>query len=315
MSQFEKLTSRSIVAILGIPCILWLTLAGSYYFWILITLISSLTLYEFYELTEQKGAVPYKWLGILGGICITTVFIYERLQLDIYKYFADHGIHLAMFSLHQLFTVTVIVLLLITLIIELFRQQGSPILNVTATLGGMMIVSLSFGTLIFTRELFPSGFPVYKFFSTAFPSDEQLLQIDRWGGYTVAAVFVSIWMCDTAAYFGGSRFGKHKLFERVSPKKSWEGALLGFIFAVITMVSAKALFLEYLSTIHAVILGVLIGIFGQIGDLIESRFKRDAGVKDSSSLLPGHGGVYDRFDSLVFISPIVYLYIDFIVLS
>jgi phosphatidate cytidylyltransferase len=81
------------------------------------------------------------------------------------------------------------------------------------------------------------------------------------------------------------------------------------------MLTAKILLLDYLTYQQAAVIGALIGVFGQIGDLIESRFKRDAGVKDSSSLIPGHGGVYDRFDSLVYISPIVYLYIDFIVLS
>jgi phosphatidate cytidylyltransferase len=78
---------------------------------------------------------------------------------------------------------------------------------------------------------------------------------------------------------------------------------------------AKLLVVSYLTFQHAIVIGVLIGIFGQLGDLIESRFKRDAGVKDSSTLIPGHGGLYDRFDSLVYISPIVYLYIDFVVLS
>ena len=179
----------------------------------------------------------------------------------------------------------------------------------------VLVISLCFGTLIFLRELFPYGFPVYKFFATGYANDLQLAQINRWGGYTVIAIFASIWMCDTAAYFGGSSFGKHLLFERVSPKKTWEGAVFGFIFSVLTMITAKILLLGYLAFQHALVLGVLIGIFGQVGDLIESRLKRDVGVKDSSTLIPGHGGLYDRFDSLVYISPIVYLYIDFIVLS
>lgn len=315
MARFEQLLPRVLIAVVAIPGILWVTFAGGYIFCGFVMLLSSLTLFEYYSLAERKNAFPVKWFGILGGICINGVFIYERLQLDIYKFFADRGIHLAMFSQHQLFTVTVLLFLLLTMLIELFRQEGSPILNVAVTMGGMLIVALCFGTLIFLRELFPYGFPVQKFFGGAFASDEQLAQIDRWGGYTVAALFASIWMCDTAAYFGGTRFGKHKLFERVSPKKSWEGAVFGFFAAVGTMIIAKVLFLQYLTMVHAGVIGVLIGVFGQLGDLVESRFKRDAGVKDSSSLIPGHGGVYDRFDSLVFVSPIVYLYIDFVVLS
>jgi phosphatidate cytidylyltransferase len=101
----------------------------------------------------------------------------------------------------------------------------------------------------------------------------------------------------------------------VSPKKSWEGAVFGFVGALITMLVARLLVLDYLRFQDAVIIGIIVGVFGQVGDLVESRFKRDAGVKDSSAIIPGHGGVYDRFDSLVFVAPIVYLYIDFVVLS
>jgi len=84
---------------------------------------------------------------------------------------------------------------------------------------------------------------------------------------------------------------------------------------VVTMIVFQIYFLPYLKLHQAVIIGVIIGVFGQIGDLIESLLKRDAGVKDSSGLIPGHGGVFDRFDSLIYVSPILYLYIDFVVLS
>jgi phosphatidate cytidylyltransferase len=171
------------------------------------------------------------------------------------------------------------------------------------------------GTLIYVRELFPYGFPVHKFFPTSYAGDAELAAISRWGGYTIVSIFASIWMCDTAAYFGGSIFGRHALFERVSPKKTWEGSAFGFIAALLTMIIARATVLDYLRLQDALVIGGIVGVFGQLGDLVESRFKRDAGVKDSSSLIPGHGGVYDRFDSLVFVAPIVYLYIDFVVLS
>jgi phosphatidate cytidylyltransferase len=188
-------------------------------------------------------------------------------------------------------------------------------MNATATIGGVLLISTFFGTLIWTRELFPYGFPVSKFFPNAVATDAQLAQIEQWGGYTVASLFATIWMCDTAAYFGGLTLGRHKLFESVSPKKTWEGSAFGFLFSVLTMFVAQRLFLEYMTTANALVLGSIVGIFGQLGDLVESKLKRDAGVKDSSSIIPGHGGVYDRFDSLVFVAPIVYLYVDFIILS
>ena len=133
------------------------------------------------------------------------------------------------------------------------------------------------------------------------------------GGYLIISVFASIWICDSAAFFGGTALGKHKLFPRVSPKKSWEGAIFGFVFSIIAMYLAKVLVLDFLSLKDALIIGVLIGIFGQVGDLIESLLKRDAGIKDSSNLIPGHGGIFDRFDSLFFSAPIVFMYLVYFV--
>jgi phosphatidate cytidylyltransferase len=135
----------------------------------------------------------------------------------------------------------------------------------------------------------------------------------KWGGYTVISIFAMIWICDSAAYYGGMLTGKHKLFPRVSPKKSWEGAIFGFIFAILSAVGAKMLVLPYLTIGEAVVIGFIVGTIGQLGDLVESLVKRDAGVKDSSDLIPGHGGVFDRFDSLLLVAPIVYLYLDFVV--
>jgi phosphatidate cytidylyltransferase len=98
---------------------------------------------------------------------------------------------------------------------------------------------------------------------------------------------------------------------RVSPNKTWEGAGFGFVFAVITIVLAKIIILNFLSLGTAIAIGIIIGLFGQIGDLIESLFKRDAGVKDSSSVIPGHGGIFDRFDSLLYTAPVILLYLKY----
>jgi phosphatidate cytidylyltransferase len=314
-SRFSALPTRVAVALVAIPVIVWASMAGSYFFFAFVALISAVSLHEFYALAEKKGAFPLKALGLLAGFAVNGSFMYERLQVEVFSFFASRGLSLSMFSQLQFLLVTILVFLLLVLMIELFRQKGSPILNAGSTVCGVMVVSLFFGTLIEIRELFPYGFPVSKFFSVTMAGELELATISRWGGYTIVSLLASIWVCDTAAYFGGLTFGRHRLFERVSPKKSWEGAVFGFAGALLTMLAARSLVLDYLRIQDALIIGIIVGVFGQLGDLVESRFKRDAGVKDSSAVIPGHGGVYDRFDSLVFVAPIVYLYIDFVVLS
>ena len=314
-SRFGSLPTRLAVAVVAIPLIVWASMVGSYMFFGLVAIISAIALNEFYTLAEKKGAYPLKALGILGGFVVNGAFMYERIQVEMYSFFEERGVRLSMFSQLQFLLVVLLVFLLLVLLIELFRTKGSPTLNAATTVFGVAVISLFFGTLISIRELFPYGFPVPKFFQVGFADEVQMNTITRWGGYTIVSLFATIWMCDTAAYFGGLTFGRHRLFERVSPKKSWEGAIFGFVAALLTMLAARALVLDYLRVQDALVIGGIVGVFGQIGDLVESRFKRDAGVKDSSALIPGHGGIYDRFDSLVFVAPIVYLYIDFVVLS
>ena len=118
---------------------------------------------------------------------------------------------------------------------------------------------------------------------------------------------------DITAYFVGKAIGKHKMAPSISPKKSWEGAIFGFIFAVVAMIAAKLFLLKFIQWQDAIVIGVIVGILGQIGDLSESLLKRDAGVKDSSNLIPGHGGIFDRFDSFIAVSPVIYLYLKYFV--
>ncbi len=226
MARFENLFARIAVAAAAIPVILFLTLKGGYYFFALITVLSSLTLYEFYGLAEKKGVFPLKAFGLAAGVLLNIVFVYERLLADSFEAFAAHGFRLSAFAEPELIVIVLLFLLLGALLTELFRKRGSPLLNASATVFGVLAVSLSFGTLIFTRELFPYGFPLHKFFAAGFVDDNQLALVDRWGGLTVIALFASIWMCDTMAYFGGKTFGRHLLFERVSPKKTWEGTII-----------------------------------------------------------------------------------------
>jgi len=120
----------------------------------------------------------------------------------------------------------------------------------------------------------------------------------------IMATFILIWISDTMAYLVGCKFGKHKIFERVSPKKSWEGAIGGFVFTVTAAAFGGYLFPKLgFEVWQWCVIGATVGIFGILGDFIESMFKRSAGVKDSGNIIPGHGGLLDRLDSFIFTIP------------
>ena len=132
--------------------------------------------------------------------------------------------------------------------------------------------------------------------------------------YVLLAFFVT-WSCDTGAYAVGRLLGRTRPWTRISPRKSVEGAVGGFAFAIVAGFVARAWFAPYLRVADAFTLGALVGVFAQVGDLVESLFKRDAQHGDSSDLIPGHGGVLDRFDSLYFAAPIVYYYLKLAVFA
>ncbi|CAA0143540.1 phosphatidate cytidylyltransferase [Tenacibaculum maritimum] len=126
----------------------------------------------------------------------------------------------------------------------------------------------------------------------------------------VVAILVLIWINDSFAYLVGKNFGKRKLFERISPKKTIEGFIGGVIFSLIAAFVISQ-YLPHFNTLSWIIIAAIVAIFGTLGDLVESKFKRQANVKDSGNIMPGHGGMLDRLDSLFFAAPFVYLYIHY----
>jgi phosphatidate cytidylyltransferase len=225
-------------------------------------------------MAKTKGMNINLWLGI-GGITFIVLNQYFHFPINNY---------------HFLILYAVIICLL-----ELFRNNGSAIYNLSGTLFGVIYMGLFAASLVGLREFYP-------------PFEAQYNN----GGFLVISLLVSIWICDSAAYYGGTALGKHKLFPRVSPKKSWEGAIFGFVFAVLTMIAAKFIVLDFLDWNTIITLGVIIGIIGQLGDLVESLLKRDAQVKDSSNIIPGHGGIFDRFDSLLLAAPVIFLFLTYV---
>jgi len=135
------------------------------------------------------------------------------------------------------------------------------------------------------------------------------------GGRLILALFLIVWFGDTTAYFVGSTLGRHKLAPRVSPKKTWEGAFGNIAGNIAGGFLARALVCTQWSVVDAVTLGILLGVVGQLGDLAESAWKRSANVKDSAMgrlSIPGHGGMLDRVDSLIFAAPVLFAYVHFV---
>ncbi len=190
-------------------------------------------------------------------------------------------------------------LLLIFLIIfkiilgELFLQNKNPIINIGVTLTGLLYIVLPFSIL---------NFFYYPEMNYGFPSGRPLL----------IGFFIIIWGNDTFAYLSGMAFGKHKLFERISPKKTWEGTIGGGVFAVIAAIVLSFIYKDF-NAFEWMGFALTIIIFGTFGDLFESLIKRTIGLKDSGNIMPGHGGILDRFDSILIAAPFAYLYIVFVI--
>ena len=263
--------TRVLVAIVAIPVVIGASYFGGIYFFLFTLFISTIAFYEFSVLAKNKGANVNLWFGLLSIVL---------LLINQFRFFVS-------------FLSIILLIVFVLSFIELFRNKDSAIINLGTTLLGIFYIGLFSTALLGIREFYPQE------------------DLYNRGGFIIIAILATIWICDSAAYYGGTALGKHKLFKRVSPNKSWEGAIFGFIFAITTMILAKIIILNFLSWNTIIALGFIVGIFGQVGDLIESLIKRDAGVKDSSTIIPGHGGIFDRFDSLLYTAPLIFLYLSF----
>lgn len=185
----------------------------------------------------------------------------------------------------------------------------APADSLRAILAGVLIVTLVGGilrpvegwlagwALTLAGALYVGGLGVYFLLVRQLPA----------GMFWTMLALVTAWATDTGAYLVGTRIGRHKFFPRISPKKTWEGAIGGCVAAPLTALALGALFALPLA--HCALLGILIGVAATLGDLAESLLKRQTGVKDSSNLVPGHGGLLDRLDSLLFTAVVTYYYL------
>lgn len=229
---------------------------------------------------------------LIFSIIVTSVALwefYQMLELREVRVFkapalACSVIYLIFFWYYGSNKIFLFFILILFMCIEIFRRESRSPVNPAITIFGIIYITMPF-MLLYELLVMPA-------------------QINL-----VILIFILIWSCDTAAYFGGKYFGKHQLSD-ISPKKTIEGSVAGFIFTLFVSMIIHLIFPEKISLMDSAVIGIITGIFAQAGDLFESLIKRYCGVKDSSNIIPGHGGVLDRFDSLLFVSPVVFIYFN-----
>jgi len=231
-----------------------------------------LTLFEFYKISENIGYQPSVKIGLVCGFLLFIIFFLA----------ASHVIP-------QNFIILSILIPLFTLLPDLFDKRKNGFKNSMITIAGIIYIALPYSLLSFI--IYPGNIADSEFYP-----------------WVLFGIFLIIWMYDSMAYVFGSMLGKHKICPRISPKKSWEGLIGGAVFAVI-MGIVNSIFFHELSITSWIVIAILIVAFGTSGDFFESKLKREAGVKDSGNILPGHGGMLDRFDTVLFAIPVIFIWI------
>ena len=265
--------SRIITALIALPILI----ASIYFSWLwplfILIAVSAMTLglHEFWLLAKRRGMKPDVAVGFMGAAGLFVGFFFD-----------------APGKAPQLLLLTLIVFVIAALASEMLR--GAPfdkmIASTGATLLGVLYVALLGGHLVSLRM----GF------------DERL------SAHLLFFFFLIVMGSDTGAYYTGRTFGRHKLAPKISPGKTWEGAVGGMLASLLASVAAHYWFFPELSLKAALPLAAAMNVLGVVGDLTESALKRSAGAKDAAQILPGHGGLLDRLDSLLFNAPLIYYF-------
>jgi phosphatidate cytidylyltransferase len=275
----SELVKRALTGVLIVLVLITVICSGQLGLILLVLLLSIMGLWEFYSLVETGGHRPLKITGVFSGTAIT--FIVSLFS---------HGF------VDENYLVLIVPLLSIVLLVELFRMSDNPIVNAGITLLGVFYVALPFALINFL----------------AYPPVQQ--ESDNMAQYSpniLLGFFFLLWTNDSFAYLFGVKLGKRKLYEAVSPKKSWEGSFGGALFCLVCGYFISQYFQE-LQLFQWMVISALVIIFGTLGDLVQSQFKRNMKVKDSGTILPGHGGILDRFDGVLIAIPFIFVYLEFL---
>ena len=252
---------------------------GGWALHIVFGIITLLGLQEFYSIFKKSSTSPDHLLGPIMGTLLYFFGVYA-----IRSPYPEDKIYLIG---------TALIIFTILGIAELFRKKQTPFENIGIGFLGIIYLVIPF---LLVNEL-------------SWSEDPEI----RNHIWPLMAIFILVWSNDTFAYLIGKQFGKNKMFERISPKKTWEGFVGGMVFAIIAGILI-AYFTDQ-NMVQYALYGVVVGIFGTLGDLVESMLKRSVSVKDSGKILPGHGGILDRFDAVLFTIPIIYYLDQFIFIN
>ena len=256
---------------------------GPLSFAILFTLITIISTFEFYTLINQYQEQNIsRILNCTGaGILFISSYLYKTNTYD-----------------SNIFLIYVLYLIVL-FISGLYTKHENPLQSWAYTIMGQIYIALPFSLLNFISFSEVSIFGI------------EITKNVEYSPLLLLALFVFIWLNDTGAYLVGSQIGKNRLFERISPKKSWEGFFGGIAFAMLAGFGFSFLQNDY-NTMQCIGMGMIVSIFATWGDLTESLLKRTLGVKDSGNMIPGHGGFLDRFDSVLLAAPAYLIYLKII---
>ncbi|MEX1240451.1 MAG: phosphatidate cytidylyltransferase [Cyclobacteriaceae bacterium] len=276
LRKYNNLTQRLITGILGSAGIIAAVCLGQWTYFAVFFIICLFTQLEFYKLVGLDGLAPQKAYGTLCGILLFVLSFFIEGRIPVEGKVISTEYYIFIFPLISCIYM-----------IKLYKKfERKPFTNIAFTFLGIFYVAVPFALLN----------------AVAYENGQYNYEI-------ILGILLILWASDTGAYFAGTFFGKRKLFERISPKKSWEGFAGGAVLALI-FVFGLSWFLHSLTVQQWIIVGIIIIVGGTFGDLIESLLKRSIEIKDSGDSLPGHGGFLDRFDGLLISAPFIAAYLE-----